>query len=80
MNRGEVVVAALTVTSNLVVKSVDRGQAPAMMSIFKHLVVAAHNGNSLKNENGETGVEIAYRMMSEGADVLDATIAFNNLP
>ncbi|MBT6328278.1 MAG: hypothetical protein HOJ34_00720, partial [Kordiimonadaceae bacterium] len=46
----------------------------------RQLVVGAHNGNRLKNENGETGVEIAFRMMSEGADVLDATIACNNLP
>ena len=80
MNRREVIGAALTVASASAVTSAARGQAPAIMSSFKPLVVAAHNGNRLKNENGETGVEIAYRMMSEGADVLDATIACNNLP
>jgi N4-(beta-N-acetylglucosaminyl)-L-asparaginase len=80
MNRREVIGAALTVASASAVTSAARGQAPAIMSSFKPLVVAAHNGNRLKNENGETGVEIAYRMMNEGADVLDATIACNNLP
>ena len=80
MNRREVIGAALTVASASAVTSAARGQAPAIMSSFKPLVVAAHNGNRLKNENGETGVEIAYRMMNDGADVLDATIACNNLP
>ena len=45
MNRREVIGAALTVASTSVVTSVARGQAPAIMSSFKPLVVAAHNGN-----------------------------------
>lgn len=80
MNRREVLGAAVTVAAVSAVASGARGQAPAIMSGFKPLVVAAHNGNRLKNDKGETGVAIAYRMMSEGSDVLDATIACNNLP
>ena len=80
LNRREVLGAAATVATVGAVASVAKGQAPTVMSSYKPLVVAAHNGNRLKNEDGETGVQIAYRMMTEGADVLDATIACNNLP
>ncbi len=80
MNRREVLGAAATVAAVTAVASGAKGQAPAIMSSYKPLVVAAHNGNRLKNDDGETGVQIAYRMMAEGGDVLDATIACNNLP
>ncbi|MBT5072598.1 MAG: glycosylasparaginase [Kordiimonadaceae bacterium] len=80
MNRREVLATAATVAAASTVATKAFGQAPAVMSGHRQLVVGAHNGNRLKNENGETGVEIAFRMMSEGADVLDATIACNNLP
>lgn len=80
MNRREVLGAAAAVAAIGAVTSTAKAQAPAMMSSYKPLVVAAHNGNRLKNEDGETGVEIAYRMITAGDDVLDATIACNNLP
>lgn len=81
MNRREVLGAAATVAAASTVASKAFGQrAPAVMSSYKPLVVAAGNGHELKNENGETGIEIAFRMLTEGADVLDATIACNNLP
>ena len=80
MNRREVLGAAATVAAVGAVAGAAKGQAPAMMSGYKPLVVAAHNGNRLKNADGETGVQIAYRMITAGDDVLDATIACNNLP
>ncbi|MCC3859674.1 N(4)-(beta-N-acetylglucosaminyl)-L-asparaginase [Pseudemcibacter aquimaris] len=80
MNRRELLGAAATVAAVGTVASAAKAQAPAVMSSYKPLVVGAHNGHRLKNENGETGVEIAFRMMGEGADVLDATIHCNNLP
>lgn len=80
LNRRELLGVAATVAAASTMASKAFGQAPATMSSYKPLVVAAHNGHRLKNEKGETGVEIAFRMISEGADVLDATIACNNLP
>lgn len=84
LSRREVLGAAATVAAATTIGSAVAGtakaQAPAILSSYKPLVVGAHNGNRLKNDAGETGVQIAYRMMTEGADVLDATIACNNLP
>ncbi|MDG1708823.1 MAG: isoaspartyl peptidase/L-asparaginase, partial [Emcibacteraceae bacterium] len=80
MNRRELLGAAATVAAVGAVASTTKGQAPSIMSGYKPLVVGAHNGNRLKNEDGETGVQIAYRMITAGDDVLDATIACNNLP
>ncbi len=81
MNRREVLGAAgaVVAASSMASKAFAKG-APALMSSHRPLVVAAHNGHKLKNEKGETGIEAAYRMMGEGADVLDATIACVNLP
>ncbi len=85
MNRREVLGAAATVAAASAIGTstavaAGRGQAPAVMSSYKPLVVGAHNGNRLTNDDGETGVAIAYRMITAGDDVLDATIACNNLP
>lgn len=79
-NRREVLATAGTVVAASTLVSKAAAQAPAIMSSYKPLVIAAVNGHRLKNEDGETGVEIAFRMITEGADVLDATIACNNLP
>lgn len=45
----------------------------------KPVVVASGNGNQFKNGGNETGVQKAFRMMTEGTDVLDALIAGVNL-
>jgi N4-(beta-N-acetylglucosaminyl)-L-asparaginase len=80
MNRRELLGAAATVAAVGAVASTAKAQAPSIMSSYKPLVVGAHNGNRLKNADGETGVQIAYRMITAGDDVLDATIHCNNLP
>ncbi len=79
-NRREVLATAGAVAAASAVASKAAAQATGIMSSYKPLVVSAHNGHRLKNENGETGVEIAYRMITAGADVLDATTACTNLP
>src|SRR5688572_13090539 len=53
------------------------GQAPAMMTpkSVKPCVVASGNGNRSKDADGVTCVAKAFKMMTEGADVLDALVA-----
>src|SRR5437762_13907961 len=52
-------------------------QAPTMMTpkSVKPCVVASSNGNRSKDEHGVTCVAKAFKMMTEGADVLDALVA-----
>jgi|GEM_PF-5832632 len=59
MNRRELLGAAATVAAVGAVASTAKAQAPSIMSSYKPLVVGAHNGNRLKNEDGETGVHTA---------------------
>ncbi|MBX3118629.1 MAG: N(4)-(beta-N-acetylglucosaminyl)-L-asparaginase [Fimbriimonadaceae bacterium] len=42
-------------------------------------VISSGNGNTVKNGGTETCVQTAYRMMTEGSDVLDALIAGVNI-
>src|SRR5262245_3265257 len=53
------------------------GQAPTMMTpkSVKPCVVASGNGNRSKDADGVTCVAKAFKMMTEGADVLDALVA-----
>jgi N4-(beta-N-acetylglucosaminyl)-L-asparaginase len=53
------------------------GQAPTMMTpkSVKPCVVASGNGNRSKDADGITCVAKAFKMMTEGADVLDALVA-----
>ncbi len=52
------------------------GQAPAVKTgSVKPCVVASSNGNRSKDEHGVTCVERAFKMMTDGADVLDALVA-----
>src|SRR5499426_1002947 len=51
------------------------GQAPAVKTGgAKPCVVASSNGNRSKDEHGVTCVERAFKMMTDGADVLDALV------
>ena len=79
-SRREVLATAGAVAAASTVATSAIAQAPGIMSSYKPLVVSAHNGHRLKNDDGETGVEIAYRMITAGEDVLDATTACTNLP
>ena len=56
------------------------GQAPAMRTGgVKPVVVGSSNGNRYKNGGPITGVEVAFRKITAGEDVLDACIAGVNL-
>ena len=46
----------------------------------KPVVIASGNGNVYKNGGKETCVALAFRMITEGKDVLDALVAGVNLP
>src|SRR5205809_798952 len=53
------------------------GQSPTMMTpkSAKPCVVASGNGNRSKDADGVTCVAKAFKMMTDGADVLDALVA-----
>jgi N4-(beta-N-acetylglucosaminyl)-L-asparaginase len=55
------------------------GQAPAVITSVKPVVVASGNGNVFKNGGSETAVQKAFAMITKGDDVLDALIAGVNL-
>jgi len=55
-------------------------KAPAVMrQTVKPLVISSANGFEHKNGGPKTGIEIAFGMITEGKDVLDAVIAGVNL-
>ncbi len=51
-----------------------------LQKTVKPVVIASGNGNVYKNGGTETCVALAFRMISEGKDVLDALVAGVNLP
>ena len=56
------------------------GRAPAIQTGgVAPVVIASGNGHRIRNGGTETGVETAFRMMTDGTDVLDALIAGVNL-
>src|SRR4051812_13213160 len=55
-------------------------RAPAIIKQgVKPAVISSANGNQFKNGGDETCVQRAFRLMTEGADVLDALIAGVNI-
>jgi N4-(beta-N-acetylglucosaminyl)-L-asparaginase len=57
-----------------------RAGAPAVIAQgVRPVVVASSNGNQFKNGGDETCVQRAFRLMTSGADVLDAIIAGVNI-
>jgi N4-(beta-N-acetylglucosaminyl)-L-asparaginase len=65
--------SAETVVSNVV----DRTRlAPAVRRFAPPpVVVSSDNGHVSKNPDGKTGVQVAYEMMSRGADTLESIVA-----
>jgi N4-(beta-N-acetylglucosaminyl)-L-asparaginase len=79
VNRREFVV---TSAAGLAAAATTRtsAQAPAVIrSSVKPLVVASANGHTYKNGGSKTGVEVAFGLIADGKDVLDAVIAGVNL-
>ena len=77
LNRREFVQAATAASAVAAVPRDVFGQSPTMMTpkSVKPCVVASSNGNRSKDEHGVTCVAKAFKMMTEGADVLDALVA-----
>jgi len=79
INRREFVIST-TAAGIAAARSTGAAQAPAVISgSVKPVVVASANGNQYKNGGAKTGVEIAFEMIAQGKDVLDAVIAGVNL-
>src|SRR5207302_3683230 len=59
----------------------SKGKAPTMLvpAAVKPLVISSANGNIFKNGGDVTCVQKAFRMITEGADVLDSVIAGVNI-
>src|SRR3989454_5414090 len=59
----------------------SRGEAPTMLvpAAVKPLVISSANGNIFKNGGDVTCVQKAFRMITQGADVLDSVVAGVNI-
>jgi N4-(beta-N-acetylglucosaminyl)-L-asparaginase len=55
------------------------GQAPAVITSVKPVVVSAGNGNRSKDTDGLTCVAKAFKLITSGSDVLDAVVAGVNI-
>ena len=55
------------------------GQAPAVRRTVEPVVISSANGFFFKNGGTETAVERAFRLMTEGKDVLEALVAGVNI-
>jgi N4-(beta-N-acetylglucosaminyl)-L-asparaginase len=54
-------------------------QAPAIITGVKPIVISSANGNNSKDKDGLTCVARAFKMITSGADVLDAVVAGVNI-
>ena len=79
INRREFVAAGATAGLVAAAPKTLFGQAPAVRTTVKPVVVASSNGNRFKNGGTHTCVEKAFAMITSGADVLDAVIAGVNI-
>jgi len=81
LNRREFMAAGAAVLAVAGVPQTLQNQAPALLIPKgpRPLVVASANGHRYKNGGTVTCIEKAFRMMTEGADVLDALVAGVNL-
>src|SRR5215470_17172100 len=76
LNRREFVQTTAAGAAAAAVPQALFGQAPAVKTGgIKPCVVASNNGNRSKDEHGITCVAKAFKMMTDGADVLDALVA-----
>jgi len=80
VNRREFVVSSAAAGIVAAGQSRTSAQAPAIVpSRVRPLVVSSANGQQYKNGGPKSGIEIAYGMIAEGKDVLDAVIAGVNI-
>ena len=80
INRREFVLAGAATAGLAVGSRKVFGRAPAMqVAGVKPVVVASGNGHRSRNSDGETCIEVAFRKMTAGDDVLDSLIAGVNI-
>ncbi len=80
VNRREFVVTSAAAGIVAAGHTPPSAQAPAVIpSRVKPIVVSSANGNVYKNGGTKTGIEIAFGMITDGKDVLDAVIAGVNV-
>src|ERR1044072_1076471 len=60
-------------------KTLSAGAPAVIIQNVRPAVVASSNGNQVKNGGEETSVQRASRLMTSGADVLDAVVAGVNI-
>ncbi|HEX7312534.1 MAG TPA: N(4)-(beta-N-acetylglucosaminyl)-L-asparaginase [Pyrinomonadaceae bacterium] len=60
-------------------KTLNAGAPAVLIQNVRPAVVASSNGNEFKNGGDETCVQRAFRLLTSGADVLDAVIAGVNI-
>jgi N4-(beta-N-acetylglucosaminyl)-L-asparaginase len=80
MNRREFLESAAAL-GLLAATDASATESPAVIKskAARPVVIAATNGNFYKNGGAETCVELAFRMMTQGSDVLDSVIAGVNI-
>jgi N4-(beta-N-acetylglucosaminyl)-L-asparaginase len=81
LNRRDLLFAGATVGLAAAAPRTLLGQAPAVVApkSVKPVVVSSANGNVFKNGGDVTCVEKAFRLITQGTDVLDALVAGVNL-
>lgn len=80
INRREFVLAGAATAGLGVGSRKVFGRAPAVQTAgVKPVVVASGNGHRSRNSDGETCIEVAFRKMTAGDDVLDSLIAGVNI-
>ncbi len=71
--------AAASAAASIPLAAMAPARAVQNVAPVKPVVISSGNGNMSKNGDGETCVEKAFRLMTEGDDVLDALIAGVNI-
>ena len=81
LNRREFIAASTAVVAGTAASRVLEAQAPTVVASrsVPPVVIASRNGHVYKNGGDVTCVELAFRMMTEGKDVLDSLIAGVNI-
>ena len=79
MDRREFVVASAMAAAGLAAPTALEAAPNVIIRRARPIVVAAANGNRSRDADGMTAVARAFRMITEGKDVLDAVIAGVNI-
>ncbi|HEX4960580.1 MAG TPA: isoaspartyl peptidase/L-asparaginase [Thermoanaerobaculia bacterium] len=81
LNRRDFILAGATAGLAATAPKTLFGQAPAVIAPkdARPVVISSANGNVFKNGGDVTGVQKAFTMMIQGADVLDALVAGVNI-